>query len=245
MRTVPYISTELGFFQCMLTEQTVSVIATNTTAYAHSKGMNTSWKTSAEEVCLFIAVHIFMGINHLPRMHMYWEMAWQQQFVVEAFSQHRFDDLLRFFHIAPPSPPASAYTVIDKISPLLTACQQSFSSCYLPPQVLVVDEAMAGFKGRDSMKQYIRSKPTRWGYKIWCIASDGYLLNFDVYKGKQRRGSDNISIHQTVVKLVQPYSHRGHILYLDNLFTSPALFDHLEHLGIYNEPDVIRFWNSN
>jgi hypothetical protein len=78
----------------------------------------------------------------------------------------------------------------------------------------------------------MRLKPTRWGYKIWCLACDGYLLKFAVYMGKQPRRSDNLSLHETVVKAVESYSHRGHILYLDNLFPSPALFDHLERLGI-------------
>ena len=77
------------------------------------------------------------------------------------------------------------------------------------------------------MKQYIRSKPTRRGYKVWCLACDGYLLGFTVDKGKQQRPSDNVSLHDTVLHLVRPYSNRGHNLYLDNLFTSPALLNHL------------------
>jgi Transposase IS4 len=227
-----HVSTELGFFQCLLIEQTVAAIANHTTSYAHSKGWPGTWQTSAEELWLFIAVHIYMGIAHLPRTHMYWEDSWRQMFVVNAFSQHRFTDLLRFFHVTPPTPAGTRHTVIDKVSTLLTACQQSFSSCYLPTQTLAVDEAMVGFKGRDSMKQYLKSKPTRWGYKVWCLACDGYLLNFSVYKGKQLRNSDNVSLHDTVVNLVQPYANRGHILYLDNLFPSPALFDHLQRIGI-------------
>jgi hypothetical protein len=163
---------------------------------------------------------------------MYWEDAWRQTFVVNSFSRQRFTELLRFFHVAPPTPAGTRHTVIDKVSTLLTACQHSFSSCYLPTQQLAFDEAMVGFKGRDSMKQYLRSKPTRWGYKVWCLACDGYLLSFDVYKGKQQQQSDNVSLHDTVLNLVRAYSNRGHILYLDNLFPSPALFDALQHMGI-------------
>jgi hypothetical protein len=229
---VHHVSTELRFFQCLLTEQTVAAIATNTAAYAHSKGWPATWQTSPEEVWLFIAVHIFMGIVALPRVHMYWEDAWRQTFVINSFSRQRFTELLRFFHVAPPTPAGTRHTVIDKVSTLLTACQHSFSSCYLPTQQLAFDEAMVGFKGRDSMKQYLRSKPTRWGYKVWCLACDGYLLSFDVYKGKQARPSDNVSLHDTVLNLVRSYANRGHILYLDNLFPSPALFDALQHMGI-------------
>jgi hypothetical protein len=223
---------EMDFFQCMLTQHTIHTIATNTTAYAHSKGATQAWTTSAEELWLFIAVHIFMGINHLPRSHMYWQEAWQEPFVVDAFSRDRFHELLRFFHIAPPSPPDAKHTVLDKIAPLITACQHSFSTCFLPAQVLVFDESMVPFKGRDPLKQYLPDKPWPWGYKVWCLASDKYLLNFDVYKGRQKRKKDNLTLHQQVMKLVQPYAHRGHILYLDNLFVTVGLFDHLERIGI-------------
>jgi hypothetical protein len=223
---------EMDFFQCMLTQQTIHTIAANTTAYAHHKGANQAWTTSAEELWLFIAVHIFMGINHLPRSHMYWEEEWVQPFVVDAFSRDRFHELLRFFHIASPSPPDAKHTVLDKVAPLITACQHSFSTCFLPAQVLVFDESMVPFKGRDPMKQYLPDKPTSWGYKVWCLASNKYLLNFDIYKGRQKRKKDNLTLHQHVMKLVQPYAHRGHILYLDNLFVTVGLFDHLERIGI-------------
>jgi hypothetical protein len=36
---------------------------------------------------------------------------------------------------------------------------------------------MVGFKGRSGIKQYIKNKPTKWGYKVWCIANEGYLLD--------------------------------------------------------------------
>jgi Transposase IS4 len=104
--------------------------------------------------------------------------------------------------------------VVDKIiAPLITARQHSFSTCFLPSQVIVVDESMVAYTGRDPLKQYIKGKPIPWGYKVWCVASDSYLLNFDVYKGKSKSKKDRITYHQVVSQLVQPYSHRGHLLF--------------------------------
>jgi hypothetical protein len=229
---VHHAVSELDFFHCMLPQQTLQTIAANTTAYAHHKGATPTWTTSVEDLWLFIAVHIFMGINDLPRAAMYWEERWQQPFVADAFSRNRFQELLRFFHIAPPSPSGVKHTVLDKIAPLITSCQRSFSTCLLPAQVLVVDESMVPFKGREPMKQYLPDKPTPWGYKVWCVASDKYLLNFDVYKGRLERKKDNLTLHEQVVRLVQPYSNRGHLLFLDNLFVTVGLFDHLERIGM-------------
>jgi Transposase IS4 len=228
----PPPTTEMGFLQLLLTDATLEIIATNTNHYAHVKGMLSSWHTTKEELWLFIAVHLYMGIVPLPSTHMYWAERWKQVPVVTAFSQHRFAELLHSFHIAPPSSPGTRSTVIDKVLPLIIALQQSFPAHYNPERVLVVDEAMIPFKGRDSMKQYMRSKPTRWGFKVWCLSSNYYLLGFDVYKGKQQQPSDNRSHHDTVVDLVRPYAQRNHILYVDNLFSSPTLFDHLERLGL-------------
>ena len=228
---VHHALTELDFFQCMLTQHTVQTIAINSTAYAHSKGMSSAWETTADEVWLFIAVNICMGISPLPRAPMYWEARWQQPFIANAFSRNRFMELLRFFHIAPPTPAGTRHTVIDKIAPLITASQHSFSASFLPAQVLVVDESMVAFTGRDPMKQYIPAKPTPWGYKVWCVASDKFLLNFEVYRGASRRKKDNGVYRQVVSDLVQPYSHRGHLVFLDNLFVTVGLFDHLERTG--------------
>lgn len=51
---------------------------------------------------------------------------------------------------------------------------------------LSVDESMKPYIGRHPAKQFIRGKPIRYGYKMWCVCDRlGYLLNFDAYQGKQ------------------------------------------------------------
>jgi predicted acetyltransferase len=57
--------TEMGYLQCFLTPSLISTIAHNTNLYAASKHAPAGWATSAEEVWLFIAVHIYMGIVDL------------------------------------------------------------------------------------------------------------------------------------------------------------------------------------
>ena len=51
-----------------------------------------------------------------------------------------------------------------------------FSNNAVPELCITVDEQMVPFKGRHSMKVYMRSKPCRWGFKLWCLAGQsGYL----------------------------------------------------------------------
>jgi Transposase IS4 len=178
------VRSEMGYLQCFLTPALVSTIAANTNLYAQFKQASAGWSTSAEELWLFIAVRIFMGIVALPSLHMYWAARWKQQYVTSVFPRARFEELLRYFHIAPPTPPDVRHTVIQKIAPLYDHCRRVFPSYFTPPREFAVDETMVGFKGRSAWKTVIKGKPTPIGYKVYTVASHGYLLNFDIYKGK-------------------------------------------------------------
>ena len=220
------------YLQCFLPPSLISTIATNTNLYATSKQAPAGWATSAEEMWLFIAVHIFMGIVDLPYLHMYWEAGWRQAYVVESFSCHRFTDLLRYFHIAEPTPAGVKHTVIDKIKSLHDLCQSTFPDYFIPPREFTVDETMVRFKGRSSWKTVIKGKPTPIGYKCYTVASHGYLLGFQVYRGKGGYAMQQGVIHHTVIQLVTRWSGSNRILFFDNLYTSPALCRHLLTIGI-------------
>jgi Transposase IS4 len=223
--------TEMGYLQCFLTQEVVSLIATNTNLYAASKHAPAGWATTAEEVWLFIAVHIFMGIVDLPSMDAYWHHRWRQQYVVNAFSRDRFKEMQRYFHIAEPTPAGVRPTVIDKLEPLYTRCRYLFNTSFIPPRDLTVDETMVRFKGRSSWKTVIKGKPMPIGYKLYTLASHGYLLNFAIYRGKGGYAVKQGVLHHTVTELVDHWKSKQHILYFDNLYTSPALCDHLLRIG--------------
>jgi hypothetical protein len=226
------VMSEMGYLQCFLTPSLVSTMATNTNLYAASKQAPAGWATSEEELWLFIAVHICMGIAELPSLHMYWAEKWRQPYVSAAFSRNRFTELLRYFHIAPPTPAGVRHTVLDKIAPLHQHCLLTFPQYFIPPREFTVDETMVRFKGRSAWKTVIKGKPTPIGYKVWTVASHGYLLNFEVYKGKGGYTTRQGIIHHTVIHLVQRWEKSDRILFFDNLYTSPALCRHLLTMGI-------------
>ena len=50
---------------------------------------------------------------------------------------------------------------------------------------LSVNEMMVRFFGRTTLKQYIPTKPDKFGLKFWAMCSpEGYLFNLDLYCGK-------------------------------------------------------------
>jgi hypothetical protein len=56
----------------------------------------------------------------------------------------------------------------------------------LPGTYLAVDEELYAFRGRCSFRQYLPSKPAKYGIKYWCLVDveTGYLLCVDLYSGK-------------------------------------------------------------
>ena len=182
----------------------LSLIAENTTAYAHSKGASSNWRTTPEELYVFTAAHICMGICVYPHVHMYWAEEYYLPFITQCFSRDRFMELLRYFHINPPNVPLIPVQPLGKVQPLLDSLVESFPSYYKPGRELTVDEAMVGFKGGSALKQYIPNKPTKWGYKIWCLSSRNYLLTFKVYEGA-RAGNASVSAADAALHLVRPF----------------------------------------
>ena len=51
-----------------------------------------------------------------------------------------------------------------------------------------IDEHMVKFNGRSGMKQYIKSKLIKWGFKFWFHSSSksGYLHQMDIYLGRKQ-----------------------------------------------------------
>ena len=71
----------------------------------------------------------------------------------------------------------------------------------------------------------------RWGYKIYCLSSEDYLLRFEVYEGREERSADGAT-YDTVMRMLAGYEGQQHILFADNWFTSPALLLALQQRGI-------------
>jgi hypothetical protein len=213
----------MEFLHLFLPPGLVQHWADYTNDYAQRRGAERGWRTTTSELYAFIGVHIYMGICPLPQWHMYWSAEYQQPFVASVFPRWRFEQLLRYFHIAPPSDADAPRDPLSRARPLIQSLNQSFARQYLPSRCLALDETIVAFKGRSSMKQYIPSKPHKWGYKIWCLANENYLLHFEVYEGKPANGAAIGSTLQTALRMTANYHHQQHVIFTDNYFTSPAL----------------------
>ena len=89
-----------------------------------------------------------------------------------------------------------------------------------------VDEGMVAFRVRLSFRQYMPAKPTKYGIKVWMAAdsSNGYVLNFDVYLGKEGTQRRIYGLgYDVVTKLIRPFMKKNHHVYFDNFFSSTTL----------------------
>jgi hypothetical protein len=65
------------------------------------------------------------------------------------------------------------------------------------------------------------------------LASDNYLLHFEVYEGKELDPSTTGATYDLVMRMTRAYQYQQHVLFTDNWFTSPTLLDALKQKGIY------------
>ena len=110
-----------------------------------------------------------------------------------------------------------------KVDPIHDALLENLQQFGVFHKLLSIDESMVPYYGKFPIKQFIRGKPVRFGYKCWFLCgSDGYPYNFDLYKGAQKNenkgqpGVGNRVVKQMSAVIKNP---ENHILHHDNFFT--------------------------
>ena len=75
-------------------------------------------------------------------------------------------------------------TGFSKVRTIVNMIRERFNSVYYPPENLTIDESLVLYKGRLLFKQYIKSKRSRFGIKMFELATaSGILLDFIIYQG--------------------------------------------------------------
>ncbi|KAG5883436.1 hypothetical protein JTB14_019042 [Gonioctena quinquepunctata] len=100
---------------------------------------------------------------------------------------------------------------------------------------------MIKYYGKHSCRQFIRGKPIRIGYEMWSLNSvTGYLVNFDMYQGKNPRANTVYENHfgkcaAPVMCMIDEIPEDMKTLslkfYFDNLFTNFNLHFNLKQKG--------------
>ena len=91
------------------------------------------------------------------------------------------------------------------INEIFDAVRTKVKSALNPGMDLAVDETLYAYRGRCSFRQYMKSKPNKYGIKYWSIGcvSSGYLCDFSIYLGKSKESeSRTIKLGEKVLNLL-------------------------------------------
>lgn len=123
---------------------------------------------------------------------------------------------------------------LDKLAPIrdvFDAFNENCKTAYTPFHYVTIDEKLEAFRGRCSFRQYIPSKPNKYGIKIFALVDSKryYTSNLEVYVGQQPPGPFEVSNSPSAVvqRLCEPIKGSGRNVTTDNWFTSMELLEAL------------------
>ncbi|KAL1258240.1 hypothetical protein QQF64_011484 [Cirrhinus molitorella] len=230
----------LQLFQLFFPYSVVDTIVKNTNSYAKFRtetGTKLPWvPLKVKELYSFIGLVIYMGLLSTKTIVDYWsgKTIYNLPFPKSVMSRSRFQAISWNLHLCNleedrmnmQKKGTPDYDRLFKIKPLYTDIITACKTYFHPNKQLAVDERMVASKARIGFKQYMKNKPTKWGYKLFVLADSacGYTWNFFVYEGKSSMSTGKGLNYDSVVRLLDlTLLGSGYHVYMDNFYTSPGL----------------------
>lgn len=230
--------TPLAYFKLFCDDEVIDNMVHQTNLYSVQK-TGSSVNTCYVELCQYLGIHIISGIIKMPSYRMYWAQETRIPAVADVMSRNRFEKLRTMFHINDNSEMKERnhpdYDKLFKVRPFIDALLSNFSNVE-PEEYNCVDEIMIPFKGRSSLKQYVKNKPHKWGIKTFARAGiSGIIYDFEIYVGKGTvKESTELGISGDIVTRLSKGipKNQNFKLFMDNWFTSFHLLRTLKESGI-------------
>ncbi|XP_049943276.1 piggyBac transposable element-derived protein 3-like [Schistocerca serialis cubense] len=180
-KTVPHV------FEDFFSEKLMDTIIEQSEIYAcqHNK---INFLITKEELKSFIVILLLSGYHKLPHENMYWKQAPDVgvSLVFNSMSRNRLWEMKRFIHLNDNSK-LDRNDKMYKLRLYFEMLKKEFGKCGVFHSELSIDEMMVRYYGKHSAKIFLRGKPIKFGYKIWCLtSSNGFLHNFSPYCGMAR-----------------------------------------------------------
>lgn len=216
------------------------------------RGGDTWFALHPPELRAFLAISLYMGIKIEPNVRSYWEKSCDFLWcpvISSIMTRNRYEHIIRCLHVhndhaATTDRSSGDFDKLVKLRWLLDEIRDRCKGMWNLGNKVTVDEMMVQYKGKYCLiRQYMPKKPTKWGIKVWCLtdSTSRYVWTFDVYCGANKgvpgiKGSKKGEAKQganVVHALLEGLENRGHIVVMDNFFSSVPLFMELLGKGTY------------
>lgn len=226
------------FYSVVGFDDLLELLVTESIRYAHQNGRE--FFVEINEMAAFIGINYIMAIDVQPNLKSYWsvnEIRGNSR-IQKVMTRSRFEEILQNLHFSNNlETDDTSPEHVDrarKIRPLLNHLNKHFQDARNNTEKQSIDEHMCQHKGVSSMKQYMRNKPIKWGFKFWCrsCSESGYLYEIDIYCGKNDQSGVGLG-ESVVLNLTRRLHHSYITIHCDNFFTSPSLVKALLDNGLY------------
>lgn len=121
----------------------------------------------------------------------------------------------------------------DKLAPIrgiFDMWEKTLEDAFVPFENVTCDEQLLTFRGRCPFKQYIPSKPGKYGIKFWMLSDSqtSYVCRLQVYIGRQGDKRESNQGNRVVTDLCSSLKGTGRNVTCDNFFTSMNLLQQLK-----------------
>lgn len=229
--------TPLNYFKMFWNDEINAHLSHHTNLYS-TQETGKSIVTDPDEIEVFFGIQMTMAIIKMSQYKMYWSPQLRCDRIASRMKLNRYETLRKFLHANDnnkKNDPENINDKLFKVRPLLDMVRDNCLKIE-PEQCHSIDEQIIPAKTKRSggVKQYNPQKIHKWGFKNMVRAGkSGIMYDFFLYAGKHSAGAENCGAEKSVLRLVENIpKNQNYRVYFDNWFSTLALLDKLDSMGI-------------
>lgn len=199
-------------FELLFTKRWQKRVVSMMNSY-HLLSTRSNINTNVPELLAMIAIHIYMGIHNLPRIHMYWSCDQPHPFVTSLMSRDRFKTLTAAFCLHQTKNGLAEDDPVVHCSSFINHFNQTAPSLDRPSQFFSFDEAMCAYTGRSAYKQYLPMKPHPYGFKFYSKESRNFCRWIELFAGKTDDSSEDGKLCDLTMRAMADDLGKHNVLY--------------------------------